>query len=74
MTETFYASNVKCNGCVKTIEGGLKTIDGVTNVTTQIDDGKVTVEGENFSKEIITQKLAELGYPEKKKSLFSIFR
>ena len=74
MTEIFFASNIKCNGCIKTIVDGLKTLDGVTHVTAQIEDGKVTVEGNNFSKEIITKKLAELGYPEKKKSLFSFFK
>lgn len=74
MTEVFYAGNVKCNGCVATIENGLKTIEGVTRVTAQIEGGKVTVEGENFSKSSVTAKLAELGYPEKKKNLFSIFK
>lgn len=63
-SEQFTVQNVKCGGCVSAIEDGLKPLDGVTEVSVSIDDGSVTVSGENLSRETLSAKLAELGYPE----------
>ena len=63
-TEEFSVQNVKCGGCVSTIENGLKDLAGVTGVSATVEGGKVIVTGDNLSREAIAAKLAELGYPE----------
>lgn len=62
--EIFTVKNVKCGGCVSAIEEGLKTLAGVASVEVVIDGGKVTVSGNDLSREQIAAKLQELGYPE----------
>lgn len=63
--ENFSASNIKCGGCAANIENGLKTLAGVSDIKVDISSGNVTVSGENLDRASISQKLAELGYPEK---------
>jgi copper chaperone len=63
-TEEFTVSNVKCGGCVSAIENGLKALPGVEQVEVTIDGGRVSVTGEGLSREQLSSKLAELGYPE----------
>ena len=63
-SEIFAVKNVKCGGCVSAIENGLKEMPGVENVEVLIDGGKVTVSGSDLSRERISAKLSELGYPE----------
>lgn len=57
------ASNIKCGGCVSTVENGLKEIAGVANVEVDIPSNRVTVEGSDLDQAAIETKLAELGYP-----------
>lgn len=73
-TEIFLVDNIKCMGCVKTIVEGLNTIEGVSNVQVEKDAGKVLLELKGTERNIITEKLKVLGYPEKKKSGFSFFK
>jgi copper chaperone CopZ len=63
-TEIFIVKNVKCGGCVSAIENGLKSLPGVAGVEVAIDGGKVTVSGDDLSREQIAARLQELGYPE----------
>lgn len=63
-TEQFTVQNVKCGGCVSAIENGLGELPGVESVEVIIDGGKVTVNGDNLSREQLSGKLQELGYPE----------
>lgn len=63
-TEEFTVLNVKCGGCVNTIQNGLREIDGVSEVVARVDGGHVTVKGDALSREKLAAKLAELGYPE----------
>lgn len=62
--ELFQVQNVKCAGCTRAIEEGLATLAGVDKVTAQVEGGEVKVEGETLSRETLSSKLAELGYPE----------
>ncbi|EIJ42152.1 copper chaperone [Beggiatoa alba B18LD] len=65
MEQVILASNIKCSGCAKTIQEGLTTLAGVQQITVDVPEGKVTVTGDNLQRSALTQKLAELGYPEK---------
>lgn len=61
---TLHAQNIKCGGCVSTIQEGLATVDGVSEVQVEIDSGKVSIQGSQLDGVQIRAKLAELGYPE----------
>jgi copper chaperone CopZ len=62
--EKFTVQNVKCGGCVSAIQQGLKELSGIEQVDVVIEGGKLTVQGEGFSRQQIADKLVELGYPE----------
>ncbi len=58
--------NLKCNGCASTIKKGLSSIEGVSNVTVDVENK--TVELETISESTLNdvkQKLSKMGYPEK---------
>jgi len=63
-SEVFTVKNVKCGGCVSAIENGLKELPGVEAVEVIIESGQVTVSGSDLSREALSSKLQELGYPE----------
>ncbi|ALG68147.1 heavy-metal-associated domain-containing protein [Beggiatoa leptomitoformis] len=68
MEQIISASNIKCSGCAKTIQEGLAPLTGVQTVTVDVAEGTVTVTGDTLQRTALTQKLAELGYPEKNAS------
>ncbi len=61
--ETFNVQNVKCAGCVKAIMDGIGALPGVSSVTVEVGDGRVTIEGSDLARATLAAKLAELGYP-----------
>lgn len=65
MKQQIKVSNISCTGCVNTIKHGLKKVEGVEEVQVDQNSQTVTVEGE-VQKEVLTARLSELGYPEKK--------
>lgn len=56
-------NNVKCGGCVKTIREGLLTLQGIHEVTVDIDTGAVRIRGEGYNEKEIHSKLSESGFP-----------
>ena len=58
-------TNVKCDGCVDNIINGLSTIDGMDDVAVDKLSGTIQITGTNLDKSTITNKLSELGYPQK---------
>lgn len=56
-------NNVKCGGCVNTIREGLLTLQGIHEVTVEIDTGAVSIQGEGYNDNEIHSKLSELGFP-----------
>ena len=62
-SEEFSVSNIKCQGCVKAIRDGFGSIAGVESVDVQIDNGEVTVYGDDLSRGALAAKLQDLGYP-----------
>jgi copper chaperone len=55
--------NVKCGGCVKTIQEGLAPLAGIDSVQVDIATGTVSITGDSFSVAEINASLAALGYP-----------
>ena len=63
-TQTIHASNIKCQGCANAIREGLSVLPGVESVEVNIEGSQVTVQGASLQRELLTTKLAEIGYPE----------
>jgi len=63
-TESLKVKNMKCMGCVNTIQTGLSSLQGVSNVKTELSNSTVTFSFESDSlKEEVIKKLDSLGYP-----------
>lgn len=63
--EKIIIANLKCSGCEKTIKNKLSEIEGIESVVVNHEEDSVTVNyDENVTREMITEKLHSLGYPE----------
>jgi copper chaperone CopZ len=63
-TEDLFIANIKCGGCATTIKNELLKIDGVTDIQVFNEKDMITISYENVDRNVITQKLHSLGYPE----------
>ena len=63
-TYQFKVLNIKCGGCVTTIQTELSKINGVSSVIVIKDEGSVIVSGITLDPEQLVTKLHEIGYPE----------
>ena len=63
MQEQFDVQNIKCGGCIDAIRKGIGELEGVSQVSVSLE-GEVTVEGDHLDRQVIADKLAQLGYPE----------
>lgn len=57
--------NIKCGGCANSIRKSLLQLPEVTAVEVNVEQGQVTVEAPETSREAIQKSLLSLGYPEK---------
>ena len=57
--------NLKCGGCANSIKKGLLTIDGIQEVSVDLETSKVLVYTTDIEiVEKVKQKLSAMGYPE----------
>ena len=57
--------NLKCGGCANSIKKGILTIDGIREVTVDLETSKVTVDtSDNSIISDVKNKLSQMGYPE----------
>ncbi len=64
VTHQIHSLNIKCDGCVNTIQTELKKVNGVSGVIVSKTDGIVNVSGVAIDREQIVSKLHDIGYPE----------
>lgn len=68
MQYSFVVENIRCGGCVNTITTKLTEINQVKQVDVDIEAQKVIVNTDSDSdsniRQILSEKLAKLGYPE----------
>lgn len=64
MEQQITVENIKCGGCMNSIQTALLKLNNVEKVTINKETETITVEG-NISKDKLIAKLNELGYPEK---------
>lgn len=63
-TKTVKIDAIGCDGCVRTIQGGLKEVAGVTDVKGDVTNKQVTIQWDAPATwENITAKLVEIEYP-----------
>ena len=65
MTYELSVENIKCGGCANTITTRLNALDAVSDSQVDIENGVVTITGDESSKAQVAQLLLKLGYPEK---------
>ena len=63
-TEEILVANVECNSCARTIKNVLSAIKGITEVDVNVEKGQVKVSYKNIERNIITDALDSIGYPE----------
>ena len=57
--------NLKCGGCANTIKKGIVSIEGVSEVTVDLEMSKVTVDTDDQPVILsVKEKLSKMGYPE----------
>ncbi len=65
MMTTLEILNLKCGGCANTIKKGILTIDGIDEVTVDIENSKVSFNAPSESViTLVKEKLSKMGYPE----------
>ncbi|HSG10928.1 MAG TPA: heavy-metal-associated domain-containing protein [Gammaproteobacteria bacterium] len=64
MQHVIDVENIRCGGCANTIGKTLRKINGVESVDVDIENGRVTVEAGDDSRELLVRTLLSRGYPE----------
>jgi len=64
MTYDLSVENIKCGGCANTITTKLNAMDVIESCEVDVENGVVTVNGDESNKAEVTQLLLKLGYPE----------
>jgi copper ion binding protein len=61
-TNTYEVTGMTCGHCVQAVTTEIENIDGVHSVQVNLETGKVTVEGENFTDDQVAAAVDEAGY------------
>ena len=65
METIIHIQNLKCGGCANTITKGISAIDGVKDISVQVEESTVTFSYDNEEQvKEVKNKLKSLGYPE----------
>jgi len=70
-TITLELENIKCDGCVNNIKKAMMAHSHISSTEVDKTTGKVFITGTDLVNSDIINELTQLGYPEKKKGLFS---
>ena len=64
MSLSIQVENIKCGGCANSIKKGLMDEAGVSTVEIDVENGMVSIDGENLDRDAIAAHLLKMGYPE----------
>ncbi|MEN9959034.1 MAG: hypothetical protein RLZZ474_1278 [Bacteroidota bacterium] len=64
-TLVIFAENIKCGGCMSGIKKALLEFPGIKSVDINLEEEKITIQGEQLDKVSYIKKLDGMGYPEK---------
>jgi copper chaperone len=65
MSLSIQVENIKCGGCANSIKKGLMDEAGVSTVEIDVENGMVSIDGENLDRDAIASHLLKMGYPER---------
>ncbi len=64
MKSSYNIQNLKCGGCASTILKKIEKIEGISNVSVNVDASEVQFEhGDSAQLDLVAKTLKELGYP-----------
>jgi len=64
-TLELFVENIKCGGCMSGIKNALLAFPGVKSVEINIEEEKITIQGEKLDRTAYLNKVDGMGYPEK---------
>ncbi len=64
MSYELSVENIKCGGCASTISTKLNALDTVNETQVDVENGIVTIIGDQSGRADVAQLLLSLGYPE----------
>ena len=62
MSTTYDVTGMTCGHCAQAVTSEVRTIAGVTEVQVDVESGRVTVEGSDFTDEQVAAAIDEAGY------------
>jgi len=65
MEHVIEVENIKCGGCASSITQSLQKLDGISSVSVDIENGRVSVTAAAADRERLVAALLKSGYPEK---------
>jgi copper chaperone len=65
MEHVIEVENIRCGGCANTITHSLEKLEGVSSVSVDIENGRVTVTTDIDDRDRLVTALLKNGYPEK---------
>jgi copper chaperone CopZ len=69
-TLAFFVENIKCGGCMSGTKKALLEFSGVKSVNINLEEEKITIQGEQLDKASYIKKMDGMGYPEKGNNTF----
>jgi len=63
MKKQIIVQNLKCGGCASTITKGVDSLEGISEVTVDVDSSSVSFNTELDNLDFVHDKLAQMGYP-----------
>jgi copper chaperone len=64
MSYQISVENIKCGGCANTINTKLNALETVNSCTVDIENGVISIDGDELHRPAIAEVLLKLGYPE----------
>ncbi len=64
MENKIYVQNLKCGGCANTITNKLTDIEGVSNISINVEESLITLNCNEIILEKVKETLKKAGYPE----------
>ena len=64
MSLSIQVENIKCGGCANSIKKRLMDEARVSSVEIDVENGRVSIDGENLDRDAIAAHLLKMGYPE----------
>ena len=62
MSATYTVNGMTCGHCAQAVTTEVREIAGVTDVSVDVEAGRVTVEGDGFTDEQVAAAVDEAGY------------